>query len=49
MGVYVDVMVMAYVVDIPNRSGRMIGHTRTEIRSGLILLRLQCGILDNGP
>jgi len=48
MGVFADVVVMAYIVDIPSRSGRMIGHIRTEIRSGLISLRLQCGRFDNG-
>jgi len=36
MGVYIEVRVTAYFVEIPSRSGRMIGHTRTEIRSGLI-------------
>jgi len=36
MGVYVEARVMACFVEIPSRSGRMIGHTRTETRSGLI-------------
>jgi len=48
MGVFVEVVVTAYFVDIPSRSGRMIGHTRTGIRSGLMSLRMQCGILGNG-
>jgi hypothetical protein len=36
MGVSIGVVVTAYSVEIPSRSGRMIGHTRTEIRSGRI-------------